>query len=132
MIKWWVLTLIVLAPIHTRTLISCGPLGKLLLYFFLIIAMPAAYRSSWARVQIRNAAAGPCHSCSNTRSKQHLWPTPQLSERLDPHLIHWRRSGLNWHPHGCYVTFLTHWATTWTPGKLFNIAELHFKSCKIG
>ena len=47
-------------------------------------ATPAAYGSSSSRDWIGAAAAGLCHSHSNTRSEAHLWPTPQLEMTLDP------------------------------------------------
>ena len=47
------------------------------------MAASAAYGSSQARVPIRAAAANLHHSHSNTGSEQHLWPTPQLSAKLD-------------------------------------------------
>ena len=37
-----------------------------------------------ARDLISATAAGLCHSHSNTRSKPHLQPTPQLAATLDP------------------------------------------------
>ena len=52
-------------------------------FFFLVIAIPAAYGSSWARGWIGAAAASLCHSHSNARS-EHLQPTPQLTATLDP------------------------------------------------
>ena len=53
-------------------------------FFWLFRAAPMAYGSSQARCQIRFAAAGPCHSHNNTRSKPYLPPTPQLMAMLDP------------------------------------------------
>ena len=54
--------------------------------FFVLffIAAPVAYGSFWARGQIGAAAAGLCHSCSNTRSEPHLQPTLQLAAMPDP------------------------------------------------
>ena len=54
------------------------------LFFLLLRATCTAYGSSWARGQIRAAAAGPRHSHGNTGSKQHLWLMPQLVAMLDP------------------------------------------------
>ena len=51
---------------------------------FFLRATGAAYGSSQARGRIRTTAAGLCHILSNTRSKLHLWPTPQLMETSDP------------------------------------------------
>ena len=47
-------------------------------FFLFFTATPAAYGSSRARGQIGTAAAGPCSSHRNTRSKPHVWPTPQF------------------------------------------------------
>ena len=52
------------------------------LFSFFFRAKPMAYRSSQAKGQIGTAAAGLHHGHSNTSSKPHLPPTPQL-------LIHW-------------------------------------------
>ena len=41
-------------------------------------ATPAAYGSSQARGRMGAAAAGQCHSHSNSGSEPHLQPTPQL------------------------------------------------------
>ena len=56
-------------------------------------AKPTAYRSFQAGGWIGAAAAGLHHSHSNTRSKPHLWPTPQLMATPDP-LSHWARTGI--------------------------------------
>ena len=54
----------------------------LFFFFFLVFrATPVAYRGSQARGRIGAAAAGLCHSYSNTRSKTCLLPTPQLMQR---------------------------------------------------
>ena len=53
-------------------------------YFLLLRATPVAQVSSQARGQIGAAAAGLCHSHSNTRSEPHLQPTQQLTTILDP------------------------------------------------
>ena len=52
--------------------------------FFLFRATPAAYGSSQARGQIEAVAAGLCHGHSNSGSKLHLQPIPQLTATLDP------------------------------------------------
>ena len=54
------------------------------LNFFLFRATPTAYGRSQARGQIRAAAAGLYHSHSNTGSKSHLQPIPQLTAIPDP------------------------------------------------
>ena len=63
-------------------------LEKLLLFFsFLFLgrgAATAAYGGSQARGQIRATASGLHHSDSNTGSKPHLRPTPQLTATPDP------------------------------------------------
>ena len=56
----------------------------LLLLFLLFRAIPAAYGGSQARGLIRAVAAGQRHSHSNAGTKQHLWPTPQLTTTPDP------------------------------------------------
>ena len=43
-----------------------------------------AYGGSQARGQIRAVVTGLCHSHSNSGSKPHLRPTPQLRAMLDP------------------------------------------------
>ena len=51
---------------------------------FFFRAMPMAYGNSQARGQIGAAVAGLHHSHSNSESKPHLQPTPQLMTTLDP------------------------------------------------
>ena len=48
---------------------------------FIIIIIIIASGSSQARGWIRAAAASYSHS--NTRSKPHLWPTPELREMIN-------------------------------------------------
>ena len=69
-------------------------------FFFLLLlrAAPAAYGGSRARDQIRAAAAGLCHSHSNTRSKPHLQPTLQLGATWDPYPTEQGQES-NQHPH---------------------------------
>ena len=68
----------------THLYVSFGTNGTFILfYFFLFRATPAVYGSSWARSEIRAAAAGLCHSHSNVGSKPHMWPTPQLTAMQD-------------------------------------------------
>ena len=55
---------------------------ELFIYFFSAALM--AFGSTQGRGGIRATAAGLCHSDSNTRSKLHLWPIPQLMATLDP------------------------------------------------
>ena len=52
--------------------------------FFFLYTTPVAYRSSQARRGIESAAAGLCHSYSNTRSQPHLQTMPQLAAMPDP------------------------------------------------
>ena len=56
-----------------------------------------AHEVSQARGVIRAVAAGLCHSYSNTGSKPHLRPTPQLTAILDPQPTE-RGQGSNLHP----------------------------------
>ena len=56
----------------------------LMYFFFLFTAAPAAYEGSQARGPVRAPAAGLHHSLSNTGSKLHLQPTPQLTAMRDP------------------------------------------------
>ena len=53
-------------------------------FFFLFRATPTACGGSQARGQIRATAAVHSHSHSNTRSKPHLRPIPQLTAVPDP------------------------------------------------
>ena len=55
-------------------------------FFFLLFfrAAPVAYGGSQARGPIRATAASLCYSHSNTRSKPHLQPTPQITATPDP------------------------------------------------
>ena len=46
-------------------------------------AADAAYGSSQARGQMGAIATSPCHNHSNTRSKLHLQPIPQLAATPD-------------------------------------------------
>ena len=48
------------------------------------MAASVAHGSSWARGQIRAAAASLHYSHSNVSSQSHLQPTPQPVEMLDP------------------------------------------------
>ena len=59
-------------------------IGKVFLFFFSFIfgSSPAAYGSSQARGQIRDAVASLHHSHSNARSELHLQTTPQLVATL--------------------------------------------------
>ena len=58
-----------------------------------------AYGSSQAMGQIGAAAAGLCHNHSNTRSKPHLQPMPQVGAMQDSQPTE-RGQRLNPHPHG--------------------------------
>ena len=53
-------------------------------FFCLFRAVPMAYGSSQATGRVGTAAAGLCHSHSNTGSEPHLGPTPQFMETPDP------------------------------------------------
>ena len=53
-------------------------------FFFPFYGHTCTYGSSWARGWIAAAAAGLHHSCGNTRSELHLWPTPQPVAMPDP------------------------------------------------
>ena len=57
---------------------------SLSLFFLLFTAAPMAYGGSQARGRIGAVATSLCHSHSNTGSKLHLLPTPQLTVTLDP------------------------------------------------
>ena len=79
-------------------------------FFFLFRAAPVAYGSSWARGQIRAAAASLCHSHGNPRficdlhhsSWQHQILSPLSGARGQTHIL--------W----ILVGFLSCWATTGT------------------
>ena len=53
-------------------------------FFFFFRAASATYGSSQTRGQIGAATASLYHSHSNSGSKPHLQPTPQLTATLDP------------------------------------------------
>ena len=91
----------------------------LFFFFFLLLfrATLAAYGSSQkARGWIGAAAANLHHS--NTESKPHLRPTPQLTAMPDPRPT-LRGQGLNPHPHG-YQSDLFHHVTMGTPKTLLS------------
>ena len=77
------------------------PTSFFCVYVCVFRAAPVAYGSSWARGQIRAAAAGLHYSHSNTRSKPHLQPTAHsnarsfkpLSEARDPTTTSWILGG---------------------------------------
>ena len=58
-----------------------------------------AHGGSQPRGQIGTIAAGLHYSQSSAGPKQHLQPTPQLTEMLDPQ-TNKQGQGLNLHPHG--------------------------------
>ena len=73
--------------LHGSPIISSflsGNRNLLFFFFFLFRAAHVAHGSSQVRGWIGTAAADLRHSHSNTRSKPHLRPTPQLMTRLDP------------------------------------------------
>ena len=97
----------------------------LLIYSFIYFrAANAAYGSSQARGWIVATAAGLCHSHSNVESKQHLRLTSQVTAMWDP-LTHWARPGIEPMSPWVLVGFVTHWATTGTPGTM--LLKLGFK-----
>ena len=53
-------------------------------FFFFFMAASMAYGSSQARGQTGAASVGLHHSQSNTGTKQHPRPTPQVVATLDP------------------------------------------------
>ena len=62
-----------------------------ILFCFLFRASPEACGSSPARGWVTAAAAGLRHGHSNTRSKPHPQPPPQLTATLDPLPTEWGR-----------------------------------------
>ena len=78
------------------------------------MAAPRAYGSSKARGPIRAIDAGLHHSHGNIGSKPHLPPTLQLAATPDLFPTE-QGQGLNLHPHGHYVRFLTCSAPMETP-----------------
>ena len=99
--------------------IICMFFSFLFVYF---IAAPAIYGSSWARGQIRAAAAGLCCSHGNTRDEPHrqstLWLTATPTE--------WGQRS-NPQPPRDNVESLIHWATVGTPR-----GYLCFSHCLVG
>ena len=75
----------------------CHSGNSFFFFFFFFRAAPVAYGTSWARGQIRGAAASLHHSLSNARS-----------------LTHWVRQGIEPTSSWILVGFLTHGATTGT------------------
>ena len=69
------------------------------------MATPETCGNSQARGQIRAAASGLHHSHSKTKYKLRLLPMPQLVET--PGSTEQGQVS-NLHPHGDYVSFLTH------------------------
>ena len=92
---------------------------------FLIRTAFAAYGGSQARGHVRAIAAGLHHSHSNTGSRLHLRPTPQLMAMPDPYgsLTHWASPGIepetSWFSQVCF-----HWATKGTPCLVWSILFL--------
>ena len=82
----------------------------LFLFFCLFLhvfgAAPSAHGSSQPRGQIVAVATGLHHSHSNTRSKRHLWPTPQLTAIPDL-LTHRARPGIEPASSWILVRFVT-------------------------
>ena len=73
---WFLCVFIVIIPGADQTRYFC--------LFAISWAAPPAYGGSQARGRIRAVAAGLHQSHSNTRSKLHLQPTPQLMAMPDP------------------------------------------------
>ena len=57
---------------------------SLSLFLIFFRAIPAAYRNSQVRGQIRAVGSGLHHSYSNVGLELRLGPTPQLTAMLDP------------------------------------------------
>ena len=76
-------------------------------FVFLFFLGPHLRHMEVPRVRgwIGAVAAGLHHSHSNVGSEQHLWPTPQLTARLNPWPTEWGQ-GLNLHPHGYLLGLL--------------------------
>ena len=70
-----------------------------LIFFFLLMAAPAAYGSSQAKGGIWAAAGGLHHGYRNTGSKLHVQPTWQLEAMLAPQSTE-QGQGSNLPPHG--------------------------------
>ena len=89
-------------------IISCR--GCFFLFLFLVFCLfrvtPTAYGGSQVRGQIGAAAAGLYRSHSNMGSELCLWPTPQLTARLDPEPTE-HGQGWNLSPHGYWMGSLT-------------------------
>ena len=88
--------------------VSTAPQWELRWLTFLFMAIPAAYGNSWAKDQIRTAAASLYHS--NTRF-----------------LTQWARLGIEStcvHPHRDNIRSLTPWTTTGTPS-VINFRSQH-------
>ena len=59
-----------------------GLMQEVFFFFCLFRAVPVAYGGSWARDLIGAEAVSLHHSHSNSGSKLHLPPTPQLTSML--------------------------------------------------
>ena len=91
-------------PPAFRLLSHCTTAGTLrvfsIFFFFYLLfrAAHTAYGGSQPRSWFGATAAGLCHSRSNTGSKPHLQPTPQLTAMPDPQPTE-RGQRLNLHSH---------------------------------
>ena len=93
-------------------------------FFPLFRAAPEAYGSSQAKGWIGGTAVSPSHSHSNTVSKPHLWPTPQLMATLDPNPLNGARDGT----HILMNTSQVHFRCT-TRELLFSFFLFFFYGC---
>ena len=69
--------------------LTTGKIRKVSFFFFFLFSFlglhpPEACGAPQARGRVRATAAGLCQSHSNSRSKLHLRPTPQLTAMPDP------------------------------------------------
>ena len=94
------------------------------LVLFLFMAVPAAHGSSRARGGIGAAAAGLCHSHSNSTWATSVTYTSACGSTVS--LTHWVRPGIdsNPHPPGYLIGFFTHGPTMGTPGLVFFFWEV--------
>ena len=72
----------ILKATRENWILAIGDTDSYLFIYFM--AAFAAHGSSWARGQIRAAAAGLHHSHNNIRSEEYLWTTPQFMATPDP------------------------------------------------
>ena len=70
--------------INTNDILLHSKIFNKIFFSFFFRATPTAYGVSLARGRIGAIATGLQHSHSNTRSKPHLRPTPQLTAMPNP------------------------------------------------